>query len=81
MAGLEPAAARPALRSAIEAVLAAGAPLSVPQLAVNGEDLRRVGVVPGPAMGVVLRRLLDEVLDDPSRNNREALLARARELA
>ena len=81
VAGLEPAAAREPLRAAIEAVLAAGTPLSVQQLAVSGEDLREVGVEPGPAMGVVLRRLLDEVLDDPSRNTREALLARARELA
>lgn len=81
VAGLEPVAARGALREAIEAVLASGAPLGVHELAVDGEDLRQAGVVPGPAMGAALRRLLDEVLDDPSRNTREALLARVRELA
>jgi hypothetical protein len=32
-------------------------------------------------MGRVLRQLLEEALDDPARNTRETLLARAKELA
>ena len=58
-----------------------GAPLRVRDLAVSGNDLAAAGVPPGKAMGEILRRLLDEVLDEPGRNTREHLLARARELS
>jgi tRNA nucleotidyltransferase/poly(A) polymerase len=65
------------LREAIIAVLDSGVALSIGDLAVTGDDLREAGVPPGPAMGHVLRQLLTEVLDDPTRNTREVLLARA----
>jgi tRNA nucleotidyltransferase (CCA-adding enzyme) len=45
-------------------------------LAVKGEDLMQAGVRPGPDVGERLRELMDEVLDDPSRNTREYLLSR-----
>jgi len=48
------------------------------QLAVTGNDLIEAGVPQGPEVGRTLDRLLDAVLDDPSLNTREALLARAR---
>jgi tRNA nucleotidyltransferase (CCA-adding enzyme) len=48
-------------------------------LAISGVDLRAMGVEPGPKMGLVLDRLLDRVLADPSVNNRERLLALARD--
>jgi hypothetical protein len=49
---------------------------------VDGEDvLRELGVTPGPRVGAVLRQLLDEVLEDPSLNARQTLLARLRALA
>ena len=35
---------------------------------------------PGPEMGRVLAQLLEEVVDDPAKNERGALLARAKEL-
>lgn len=50
-------------------------------LAVSGRDLAAAGVPPGPAMGRILEALLRDVLDDPSRNDRELLLTRARALA
>ncbi|MDX2184382.1 MAG: CCA tRNA nucleotidyltransferase [Gemmatimonadaceae bacterium] len=52
-------------------------PIELADLAVDGEDLRRVGVPPGPALGRTLRLLLDAVVEDPARNTREALLALA----
>lgn len=56
------------------------APLETRQLAIDGHDLQRVlGIGPGPAIGRALARLLEAVLDDPARNEREALLALARE--
>lgn len=45
------------------------------QLALSGDDLRAAGVAPGPEMGRVLEKMLDAVLEDPSRNTRESLLA------
>jgi tRNA nucleotidyltransferase (CCA-adding enzyme) len=51
-------------------------PLELADLAIDGDDLRSAGVAAGPALGRTLERLLGEVLDDPSRNTRDALLAR-----
>ncbi len=57
-------------------------PVEVTDLAVDGEDLMREGgVARGPALGVMLRRLRDAVVDDPSRNERAELLRLAREWA
>ncbi len=50
-------------------------PLTIGDLAVDGDDLRSAGVAPGRAMGDTLARLLELVLDDPAKNEREALLA------
>jgi tRNA nucleotidyltransferase (CCA-adding enzyme) len=49
-------------------------------LAVGGDDLIGIGFAPGPAIGRVLRTLLDDVVRDPALNTREQLLARAQEL-
>ena len=55
-----------------------GEPLTRKQLALSGNDLQAAGVPAGPQMGALLDRLLSLVVDDPSLNTREALLARAR---
>jgi tRNA nucleotidyltransferase (CCA-adding enzyme) len=64
------------LEAAIAAIRTRNDPLTLKDLAVNGEDLIASGVRPGPDVGDRLRELLDEVLDDPSRNTREYLLSR-----
>ena len=48
------------------------------ELAVSGTDLKAAGVAPGRDIGRVLGELLAVVLDDPSENQRERLLARIR---
>jgi tRNA nucleotidyltransferase (CCA-adding enzyme) len=53
-------------------------PVEVSDLAVNGEDLIKVGIS-GKRLGETLRSLLQYVLEDPARNSREALLKRAGE--
>ena len=50
-------------------------------LAVDGRDLIGLGYMPGPAIGRALRELLKEVVEDPSRNEKEALLRRAKEIS
>lgn len=48
--------------------------VSLKTLAVSGNDLIAAGVLPGKAVGEALRSLLDMVLEDPSRNQKEILL-------
>jgi hypothetical protein len=64
------------LAAQVESVRRAGAPLTVSDLAVSGEDLLAAGVPRGPMMGEVLRALLDEVLEDPARNTSAYLASR-----
>lgn len=60
-------------------IIARGDAVTREQLAVSGADLQKAGVPPGPQMGRLLQSLLDRVLDDPALNQRETLLALARE--
>jgi tRNA nucleotidyltransferase (CCA-adding enzyme) len=53
-------------------------PHRLADLAVDGNDLIDAGFTPGPQFGNVLRDLLHAVVDDPSLNTREQLLALAR---
>jgi putative nucleotidyltransferase with HDIG domain len=65
------------MRVRIERLMAASRALEVTDLAVDGNDvMRELGLDPGPAVGEALEALLEEVIDDPSRNTREHLLAR-----
>ncbi len=59
-----------------EEILAAEDPISLKDLAVKGEDLIAAGMPPGPQMGEVLHRMLEDVLETPSHNTREYLLSR-----
>jgi tRNA nucleotidyltransferase (CCA-adding enzyme) len=55
-----------------------GDPLTRSDLAIRGADLQKLGIH-GPGIGETLTALLDRVLDDPTLNTRESLLAIARE--
>jgi tRNA nucleotidyltransferase (CCA-adding enzyme) len=55
-------------------------PIDLGDLAVDGDDLRRAGIDPGPELGKILVALLQQVLDDPTINQREQLLERAQRL-
>lgn len=50
------------------------------KLAVNGDDLIALGMSPGRGIGAILNELTEVVIEDPERNDREFLLARAQEL-
>jgi len=56
-------------------------PLSVGDLELDGRGLMALGLKPGPRFGQVLEALLEWVIEDPTRNTREALSQRALELA
>ena len=55
-------------------------PVEVSDLAVNGDDLLKIGIS-GKRLGNTLRLLLKYVLEDPARNTREALLRQAEEMS
>lgn len=48
--------------------------LTIKQLAVTGSDLIAEGMEPGKEIGEMLKRLLDEVLENPELNTKENLL-------
>lgn len=58
----------------------AGDCLSTKALNINGKRLIELGIKPGPAMGTVLNRLLEQVLEQPELNNSEQLELLAIEL-
>jgi tRNA nucleotidyltransferase (CCA-adding enzyme) len=66
------------LRTALEHEL--DSPHRLRDLAVGGDDLIALGYPPGPPIGRALQTMLDEVVTDPSRNTREHLLGRAKEI-
>ena len=56
-------------------------PVSVSMLKINGKDLMDIlNIKAGPKIGYILHSLLDEVLDDPSKNTKEYLENRSKEL-
>ncbi len=73
-------AALAALKAHVARVIAQGAALSTRDLKVNGHDLiRELAIRPGPVIGQILDALLEAVTTDPTLNERERLLAAARE--
>jgi tRNA nucleotidyltransferase/poly(A) polymerase len=64
----------------VHTVLAQRPPLSTHDLAIDGRDLKAIGLEPGPRFGEILLALLDRVIDEPALNRRDTLLAMAREL-
>jgi tRNA nucleotidyltransferase (CCA-adding enzyme) len=70
-----------ALKAHVERVVAAGAAFSIRDLAIGGQDLETLGLRPGPIFGQILRQLLEEVLEDPARNEPTYLLSRAAAIA
>lgn len=71
--GPSPGAAMGELRRRIDAQ--AAAPLETRQLAIDGHDLQReLGLAPGPGIGAIMGELIDLVIDDPTKNEREKLL-------
>ncbi|MGE5554502.1 MAG: CCA tRNA nucleotidyltransferase [Betaproteobacteria bacterium] len=63
------------LETAVNEVLASRPPIRRSDLALTGQDLMQTfRLSPGPLLGRLLDQLLLDVLEDPTRNTREALL-------
>ena len=80
--GEDPDAEIGELRRRIGQVASADAALRVTDLALDGREVMRIlGTGPGRHVGLILERLLDRVLDDPSLNQRDTLAALVPEIA
>lgn len=69
------------LQAEVQAIRAAGDCIGLKDLRISGQDLLQLGIPKGPALGSILHLLLEQVLEEPSRNTREFLLESAREHA
>ncbi len=56
-------------------------PVDLSDLRIDGDDLQSIGIKAGPAVGRILKKLLDLVLDNPALNERDTLLRLAVDLA
>ncbi len=63
-----------ALRRRVDEELALKPPLSIKDLAIDGNGLLQIGVSAGPEMGQVLKTLLDLVIENPEKNTPETLI-------
>ena len=48
--------------------------LHIKDLAINGQDLKEMGIAPGPQMGQILAKLLEQVINEELPNEKEALV-------
>ncbi len=53
----------------------------ISDLAVDGRKLENIGIAPSPAMGKIMKKLLDEVMDEKLPNDEGELIERAKQLA
>lgn len=58
----------------VKKILDNGEPFTVSQLKITGDDLIKLGVKPGKEIGVVLKDLLEKVMEKPELNTKEKLL-------
>jgi tRNA nucleotidyltransferase (CCA-adding enzyme) len=65
-------------RQDVKKILEAGEPFTISQLKISGEDLIKIGFKPGKEIGVVLKDLLEKVMERPEMNNRDKLLELAK---
>lgn len=62
-----------------EEIKAAGDPVNLKMLEVNGVDLQEAGFPKGKLLGVILNGLLERVMEEPELNQKDTLLALAKE--
>jgi tRNA nucleotidyltransferase (CCA-adding enzyme) len=70
------------LKRRVDRVIAEDQALSIKDLAIGGEDvIAALGVPPSRLIGAVLEALLERVIEDPTLNERDRLLALVPEIA
>lgn len=62
-----------AMQKRIAEVISEDMAIKISDLAINGADLMRLGYEPGPVFNKILKYLLEIVIDEPMKNNKEEL--------
>jgi tRNA nucleotidyltransferase (CCA-adding enzyme) len=65
-------------REDIRKIIENGEPFTISQLKISGDDLIKLGFKPGKEIGIILKDLLEKVMERPELNNKEKLLDMAR---
>ncbi len=68
------------VNTVIDSVISDGDCFDMKSLKIGGKDLQKLGMKSGPEIGVVLNKLLSEVVDGKLENDFDALRERAKEL-
>lgn len=63
------------IKQRAEDIISRREPITVKDLAIDGNDLIEIGIQPGPAVGKVLEKLLNITWERPELNNRQDLLS------
>ncbi len=63
------------LRKRVHDMLLTKPALTIKDLRIDGNELQKAGIASGPLLGNTLRYLLSEVIEDPSKNEKETLIA------
>jgi len=63
-----------ALQNRISIIKSSDMALKITDLDISGEDLKGLGISPGPEMGLLLNKLLNIVIEDPQKNTKEQLI-------
>jgi len=58
----------------VDKTLKSGRSFTIKDLTANGNDLMNIGIPGGKTLGIILKELLETVLDDPEQNTKEKLL-------
>lgn len=66
-------------KAELRKIIENGEPYSLKMLAVSGEDLLELGIARGPQCGRMLRELLRDVIENPSKNDKNTLIALAKQ--
>ncbi len=63
-----------------ETLIAQGQCTTLRDLAINGSDLKAIGVLQGKTIGEILEALLEQVIEEPEHNDPQWLLEKAKDL-
>jgi tRNA nucleotidyltransferase (CCA-adding enzyme) len=65
-------------REDVKKILESGDPFTISQLKINGDDLIKLGFKPGKGIGIILKDLLEKVMERPELNNKDKLMEMAK---
>ncbi|MBQ9278792.1 MAG: polynucleotide adenylyltransferase, partial [Lachnospiraceae bacterium] len=68
------------LKNMYDKVISENQCLTIRDLKIDGKDLIELGMKPGRELGIVLKSLLEQVLDEPSLNEKNKLLQLAKNM-